>query len=87
MEIYIIGIWPSSGDGDSVENNDEIPSDSDGLKAKFYDINFSDKTEYDEKSAVMVSDLIKINRNIKSLAPKYINLIRRMILTKFFNTS
>lgn len=74
LEIYIIGVWPSSGDGDSVDNDDEIPSDYDGLKAKFYDINLSDKTEYDEKSAVMVSDLVDIIRNIRSLAAKYMNL-------------
>jgi NTE family protein len=54
LEVYIIGIWPSSEDGDSANNDDEIPSDYDGLKTKFYDINLSDKTEYDEKSTVMV---------------------------------
>lgn len=89
LEIYIIGVWPSSADGDSVENNDEIPSDYDGLKAKFYDINLSDKTEHDEKSAVMVSDLIDIIRNIKSLAPKYMNLDQQnefnQVLQHFLN--
>ena len=81
LEVYIIGIWPSSSNGSSENNvinnglNEEnIPSDFDGLKAKFYDINLSDKTEYDEKSAVMVSDLIGIIEKIrKDLVPKYMN--------------
>ena len=81
LEIYIIGIWPSSSNGirsDNVinfePNGENIPSDFDGLKAKFYDINLSDKTEYDEKSAIMVSDLIGIIEKIrKDLVPKYMN--------------
>ncbi|HYG00402.1 MAG TPA: patatin-like phospholipase family protein [Candidatus Saccharimonadales bacterium] len=81
LEVYIIGIWPSSSNNsieDEVTNNrlneEKIPSDFDGLKAKLYDINLSDKTEYDEKSAVMVSDLIDIIEKIcKNLVPKYMN--------------
>lgn len=83
LEIYIIGVWPSSGNGDSVKDDDEIPSDYDGLKAKFYDINLSDKTEYDEKSAIMVSDLVDIIENIRSLAPKYMNLDQQKEFNKF----
>ncbi|VFJ13668.1 patatin-like phospholipase family protein [Candidatus Nitrosocosmicus franklandus] len=87
LEIYIIGVWPSSEDGDSVNKDNAIPSDYDGLKAKFYDINLSDKTEYDEKSATMVSDLIEIIGNIRSLAPKHMNLDQQkefdMILQDF----
>jgi hypothetical protein len=71
LEIYIIGVWPSS-DSEDIDSGG-IPSDFDGLKAKLYDINLSDKTEYDEKSAVMVSDLIDIIDRIRSLAPKYMN--------------
>jgi predicted acylesterase/phospholipase RssA len=69
LEVYIIGVWPSSGSGN--DDSEEIPSDFDGLKVKLYDIHLSDKTEYDEKSAIMVSDLIDIVEKIRSLAPKY----------------
>ncbi len=80
LEVYIIGVWPSSRNGiseDAVTNTDpneeEIPSDYDGLKAKLYDINLSDKTEFDEKSAIMVSDLIDVIKELQDLAPKYMN--------------
>jgi hypothetical protein len=67
LEVYIIGVWPSSTD-DGGPDREVVPSDYDGIKAKLYDIGLSDKTEYDEKTAVMVSDYIEIIKKIKAFA-------------------
>jgi predicted acylesterase/phospholipase RssA len=64
LEIFIVGVWPSKGDDDSTEtelNFDEV-------KERLYDINLSDKTIYDEKVAVVVSDYIDIIKRITELA-------------------
>lgn len=81
LEVYIVGVWPSSGNGDSGDdkdnsgqNKEKIPTDFDGLKSKLYDINLSDKTEFDEKSAIMVSDLIDVIKELQDLAPKYMSV-------------
>jgi hypothetical protein len=42
------------------------------MKAKLYDIGLSDKTEYDEKTATIVSDYIEIIKRIRALALKNI---------------
>lgn len=96
LEIYIIGVWPSSNNSNNkndseasdnkYQNEENVPSDYDGLKAKLYDINLSDKTEYDEKSAIMVSDLIDIIKEIKDLAPKYMNSDKQKVFTKDLQT-
>jgi NTE family protein len=70
LEVYIIGLWPSSND-DGLES-DVVPSDYDGIKAKLYAISLSDKTEYDEKTAIIVSDYIEIIKRIRALALKNI---------------
>lgn len=71
MEVYIIGVWPSSND-DGGADSDVVPSDYDGIKAKLYAIGLSDKTEYDEKTAIMVSDYIEIIKRIRAFALKNI---------------
>lgn len=67
LEVYIIGVWPTKGGS---ENG--VPSDYDGIKGRLYDISLSDKTEYDEKTAVIVSDYIDIINKIKSLSLSHI---------------
>jgi NTE family protein len=67
LEVYIIGVWPSSND-DGGPDKDVVPSDYDGIKAKLYAIGLSDKTEYDEKTAIMVSDYIEIIKRIRDFA-------------------
>ena len=71
LEVYIIGVWPSSNDDDG-HDGDVVPSDYDGIKAKLYAINLADKTEYDEKTATIVSDYIEIIKRIRALALKNI---------------
>jgi len=70
LEVYIIGVWPSSND-DGPEGY-VVPSDYDGIRAKLYAIGLSDKTEYDEKTAIIVSDYIEIIKRIRDLALKNI---------------
>ena len=71
LEVYIIGVWPSSNDDDG-HDRDVVPSDYDGIKAKLYAISLSDKTEYDEKTATIVSDYIEIIKRIREFALKNI---------------
>ena len=70
LEVYIIGVWPSSTDDGGPEI--DVPSDYDGIKAKLYAIGLSDKTEYDEKTAIIVSDYIEIIKRIRAIALKNI---------------
>lgn len=70
LEVYIIGVWPSSTDDGGPDI--DVPSDYDGIKAKLYAIGLSDKTEYDEKTAIMVSDYIEIIKRIRAIALKNI---------------
>jgi predicted acylesterase/phospholipase RssA len=67
LDVYIISVWPSSND-DGGPDRDVVPSDYDGIKAKLYAIGLSDKTEYDEKTATMVSDYIEIIKRIREFA-------------------
>jgi NTE family protein len=68
LEVYIIGVWPSSNDDGGPDREEVVPSDYDGIKAKLYAIGLSDKTEYDEKTAIMVSDYIEIIKRIRGFA-------------------
>jgi NTE family protein len=63
LEIFIVGVWPSK-----VEDNREGLSNFDEVKERLYDINLSDKTVYDEKVAVIVSDYIEIIKQITDRA-------------------
>lgn len=71
LEVYIIGVWPSSTDDGGPDSN-VVPFEYDGIKAKLYAIGLSDKTEYDEKTAIMVSDYIEIIKRIRAIALKNI---------------
>jgi predicted acylesterase/phospholipase RssA len=63
LEIFIVGVWPSRG-----EDSSEPKSNFDEVKERLYDISLSDKTIYDEKVAVVVSDYIDIIKRITDLA-------------------
>jgi NTE family protein len=64
LEIFIVGVWPSKGGEDSFEPK----SNFDEVKERLYDISLSDKTIYDEKVAVIVSDYVDIIKQITYLA-------------------
>ena len=63
LEIFIVGVWPIRG-----EDSFEPKSNFDEVKERLYDISLSDKTIYDEKVAVVVSDYIDIITRITDLA-------------------
>jgi NTE family protein len=63
LEVFIVGVWPSKR-GDSTERQ----SNFDEVKERLYDINLSDKTVYDEKVAVIVSDYVDIIKQVTDLA-------------------
>jgi len=74
LEVYIVGVWPSKGGDSSVHQ-----SNFDEVKERLYDINLSDKTVYDEKVAVIVSDYVDIIKQLTDGAPqKKVNSIYDM---------
>lgn len=60
LEVYIVNVWPS--------REDNIPSDRDGVVDRYHDIGFSDRTDHDEKVALLVSDYIELVNKIRNLA-------------------
>ena len=64
LEVYIVNVWPS------VEKTN--PSDYDGIKERNSDITHSDKTEYDQKIAALVTDYLNLYKKTKEIAETYI---------------
>lgn len=63
LEAYIVSLWPG------IEKT--VPDDNDGLRDRVNDIAFSDKTEYDERSATLVTDYIDLVKRIRNLAVEH----------------
>lgn len=60
LEVYVANIWPSK--------EEPAPSDHDGQIDRHNDITFHDKTEYDEKVSVFVTDYIDLTKRLIQLA-------------------
>lgn len=60
LEVYVANIWPSM--------EEPAPSDHDGQIDRHNDITFHDKTEYDEKVSVFVTDYIDLTKRLIQLA-------------------
>lgn len=60
LEVYVANIWPTM--------ERQLPSDNDGQIDRHNDITFHDKTEYDEKVSVFVTDYINLTRKLIGLA-------------------
>ncbi|HEX7256915.1 MAG TPA: patatin-like phospholipase family protein [Nitrososphaeraceae archaeon] len=58
--VYIVNLWP--------KREEQIPIDHDGQTDRMNDILYHDKTEYDEKVAIFVSDYIDLAKNIREIA-------------------
>jgi predicted acylesterase/phospholipase RssA len=69
LEVYLVSVWPSK--------EEIIPTDLDGLKDRKNDITFSDKTEYDETVAVLVTDYIDLVKKVRNIAVKHIEMQER----------
>jgi NTE family protein len=60
LEVTIVDVWPTK--------KKDIPLDHDGAINRNYDLLASDKTDYDEKVANIVSDYIKLAKDLIGLA-------------------
>lgn len=60
LEVIIVDVWPT--------RRENIPLDHDGELNRNYDLLACDKTDYDEKVANMVSDYIKVAKDLIGLA-------------------
>lgn len=60
LEVYQVSVWPYT--------EEIIPTDLDGLKDRKNDITFSDKTEYDETVAILVTDYIDLLKKVRNIA-------------------
>jgi hypothetical protein len=51
LEVYIIDLWPT-------KLTKGAPTDHDGVVDRLNDLQYIDKTEYDQKTAVVVEDYV-----------------------------
>jgi len=72
LKVYIIDLWPSK------ENN--IPMDHDDANDRKNDITYQDRTDYDQKVAVFVSDYIDLIRQVGDIAISSINALSDPII-------
>lgn len=63
LEVIIVSVWPRTEN-----SNGAVPTDYDGIKGRLYDVQLSDKTEYDEKTSMLISDLVSMVKEIKARA-------------------
>jgi predicted acylesterase/phospholipase RssA len=68
LKVYIIDLWPSK--------EDNIPTDHDDANDRKNDITYQDRTDYDQKVAVFVSDYIDLIRQIGDVAISSINALK-----------
>jgi hypothetical protein len=61
LEIFIVNLYPTL-------EKEDYPKDPDGISNRVGDILYHDRTEYDEKAAVMVSDYVKLAKKLIEIA-------------------
>lgn len=67
LDVYIVNVWPS--------HQDETPNDNDAMADRKNDITFADKTEYDIRASLYVTDYIDLIHDLTKFAS---NLIDRL---------
>jgi NTE family protein len=67
LQVYLVDLWPSK--------EKEIPNDHDRVKDRKNDITYQNKTDYDQKVAVIISDYIDLAEKIGNLALEVINSV------------
>jgi NTE family protein len=67
LEVYVVNVWPSE--------EKSVPSDHDGVKDRRNDITYADKTEYDQKIALLVTDYVDFISEVRDLADKAIDAV------------
>jgi hypothetical protein len=82
LQVYIVDLWPPK--------EEEIPIDHDKVLDRKNDITYQNKTGYDQKVAVFVSDYIDLVEKIGDIAVEAINSIndknRKDALSSRFNS-
>jgi NTE family protein len=68
LEIYLINVWPT--------REENVQLDHDGVKDRRNDILYSDKTEYDQKIALLVSDYVDLVVRLQAIADEAIDLVQ-----------
>ena len=68
LEIYMINVWPS-------EEHQPTPSDYDRIKDRKNDIAYADKTQYDQKVALIITDYIDMIKKLKDLTTRTIDAV------------
>jgi NTE family protein len=67
LQLYIVDLWPSK--------EEEIPNDHDKVLDRKYDITYQNKTDYDQKVAVIITDYIDLVEKIGDLTVEAINSV------------
>jgi NTE family protein len=67
LEVYIANLWPS----ELKEEEEPISYDLDFVENRKHDLLLSDRTDYDEKVADIVTDYVDLVKRLKSLAERY----------------
>lgn len=80
LDVYVVNVWPS-------EEKKTIPLDHDGVKDRRNDITYADKTEYDQKIALVVTDYVDFINQLRDIATDAVNAVenaakKRQLKTK-----
>ena len=82
LQVYIVDLWPPK--------EEEIPNDRDKVLDRKNDITYQNKTDYDQKVAIFVSDYIDLVEKIGDIAVEAINSIndknKKNALSSRFNS-
>jgi predicted acylesterase/phospholipase RssA len=60
LEVYIVDLWPT-------KSMRGAPIDHDGVVDRLDELQYIDKTEYDQKTAVVVEDYVQIYNDVKEM--------------------
>jgi hypothetical protein len=60
LEVYIVDVWPSE--------TPSLPTDHDGVKDRMQDLIYCDRSDYDKKVGMLVTDLITLSKSLMQLA-------------------
>jgi hypothetical protein len=60
LEVYVINVWPSK--------EENPPTNYDGVKDRYNDIRYNDKTNYDQTVTSLVSDYIHLVKEVRNTA-------------------
>ena len=71
LDVYIIDVWPSKLLDDPI-----LPSDNDFVASRKTDLILLDKTEYEESVSRMITQYIRITKELLKSLNEIINLIK-----------